>query len=160
VKETHGRLPKQPKTLLDLDALRADTPGCANVIHFNNAGCGLLPSAVLRVMLDQLELEARIGGYEAAAAQEAEVRAFYDATAELSNARPANVASAPSATHAHSSALSSIPFESGEVILTTRNDFISNQIAFLSLRKRLGINLPPKLRRSLALASPKLCQRR
>ncbi len=37
--------------------------------------------------------------------------------------------------------MSAIPFERGDVILTTRNDFISNQIAFLSLRRRLGVEI-------------------
>jgi len=37
--------------------------------------------------------------------------------------------------------LSAIPFEAGDVILTTRNDFVSNQIAFLSLRKRFGVRI-------------------
>ncbi|MFD5099492.1 aminotransferase class V-fold PLP-dependent enzyme [Streptomyces albidochromogenes] len=37
--------------------------------------------------------------------------------------------------------MSSIPFESGDTILTTRDDFVSNQIAFLSLRKRFGVRI-------------------
>ncbi|MDV3222235.1 aminotransferase class V-fold PLP-dependent enzyme, partial [Intrasporangium sp.] len=61
--------------------------------------------------------------------------------AGLLNCRPENVAFASSATHAYSTALSAIPFEAGSVILTTRNDFISNQIAFLSLRKRFGVRV-------------------
>ena len=38
---------------------------------------------VLRVMIDHLELEARIGGYEASAARATEVRGFYEAIGEL-----------------------------------------------------------------------------
>ncbi|SEG99498.1 Selenocysteine lyase/Cysteine desulfurase [Nonomuraea solani] len=129
------------ETLLDVAALRADTPGCASVVHFNNAGAGLLARPVLRTMLDQLELEANIGGYEAAAAREKEVAGFYTAIAELIGARPENIAFAGSATHAYSKALSAIPFERGDVILTTRNDFISNQIAFISLRDRFGVEV-------------------
>jgi selenocysteine lyase/cysteine desulfurase len=92
-------------------------------------------------MLDHLKLEARIGGYEASAAQASAVREFYAETAALINAAPHNIAFAGSATHAYSTALSAIPFEAGDVILTTRNDFISNQIAFLSLRKRFGVTI-------------------
>jgi selenocysteine lyase/cysteine desulfurase len=129
------------ESLLDVAALRADTPGCERVVHFNNAGCGLLATPTLTAMLDHLRLEAQIGGYEASAARADGVRSFYTETAALINAKPENIAFAGSATHAYSNALSAIPFEPGDVILTTRNDFISNQIAFLSLRKRFGVTI-------------------
>lgn len=127
--------------LLDVEALRADTPGCKQVVHFNNAGCGLLAAPVLATMVDHLRLEAQIGGYEAAAARAGQVREFYAELAGLINCHPENIAFAGSATHAFATALSAIPFEAGDVILTTRNDFISNQIAFLSLRKRFGVRV-------------------
>ncbi len=92
-------------------------------------------------MVDHLELEARIGGYEAAAARVAEVRGFYTAVGDLIHSGPDNIAFAGSATHAYTKALSAIAFEPGDIILTTRNDFISNQIAFLALRKRFGIEI-------------------
>ena len=67
----------------------APTPPVASeVIHFNNAGCGLLAAPVLATMLDHLNLEARIGGYEASAARADEVREFYDETAALINCAP------------------------------------------------------------------------
>lgn len=134
-------MPAVEESLLDVEALRADTPGCANVLHFNNAGCGLLARPVLQVMRDHLDLEANIGGYEASAARAAQVRDFYAAVAELIGCGPDNIAFAGSATHAYTKALSAIPFQPGDVILTTRNDFISNQIAFLALRKRHGVEV-------------------
>jgi selenocysteine lyase/cysteine desulfurase len=126
---------------LDLDRLRADTPGCANRIHFNNAGAALMPRPVLEAMREHLELEAEIGGYEAADARQERVDDFYAATAELLGCEPRNVAFAPSATDAFARALSSIPFARGELILTTLDDYISNQIAFLSLRQRFGVEV-------------------
>lgn len=111
------------------------------MIHFNNAGCGLLAAPVANAMIGHLNLEARMGGYEAAAARAAEVRAFYTEIAALINTTPDNIAFAGSATHAYANALSSIPFQTDDVILTTRDDFVSNQIAFLSLRKRFGIRV-------------------
>jgi selenocysteine lyase/cysteine desulfurase len=116
-------------------------PGCGSVIHFNNAGCGLLARPVHRAMVEHLDLEARIGGYEAADVQAALIADFYAAVADLLGCAPGNVAFTSSATDAYSRALSAIPFESGDVVLTTRNDFISNQIAFLSLRKRFGVEI-------------------
>lgn len=111
------------------------------MIHFNNAGCGLMARPVTAVMVDHLNLEAQIGGYEASAARATEVRGFYTEIAALINTSPDNIAFAGSATHAYATALSSIPFEADDVILTTRDDFISNQIAFLSLRKRFGVRI-------------------
>ncbi|MEZ0064108.1 selenocysteine lyase/cysteine desulfurase [Streptacidiphilus sp. MAP12-20] len=131
----------EAEPLLDLAALRADTPGCDSVIHFNNAGCGLTARPVLRAMLGHLELEAHIGGYEAAAVREAEVRGFYTSLGELIGSSPDTIAFAASATHAYAKALSAIDFAPGDVVLTTRNDFISNQIAFLALRRRLGVEI-------------------
>jgi selenocysteine lyase/cysteine desulfurase len=127
--------------LLDVAALRADTPGCDRVIHFNNAGCGLMPRSVLDAQVDHLSLEATIGGYEASALRAAAVADFYAATADLIGARAEEIAFASCATAAYSKALSAIPFAPGDVILTTRNDFISNQIAFLALRKRCGVEI-------------------
>jgi selenocysteine lyase/cysteine desulfurase len=126
---------------LDLDRLRAETPGCVNRIHFNNAGAGLMPAPVLETMKDYLELEAELGGYEAADARAEAIQDFYAATAELLGCQARNIAFATNATDAFARALSSIPFVRGDLILTTRDDYISNQIAFISLRKRFGVEV-------------------
>jgi selenocysteine lyase/cysteine desulfurase len=126
---------------LDLDRLRADTPGSSRRIHFNNAGAALPPRPVLEATIAHLELEAEIGGYEAAEERREEIADFYAATAELLGCDSRNVAFASSATDAFARALSSIAFARGDVILTTRDDYISNQIAFLSMRKRFGVDV-------------------
>ena len=126
---------------LDLERLRAETPGCAGRIHLNNAGAALMPALVLETMTDYLRAEAELGGYETAAARRNEIEDFYTATAQLLGCEPRNVAFAPSATEAYARALSSVPLERGDIILTTRDDYISNQIAFISLRKRFGVEV-------------------
>jgi len=126
---------------LELDRLRAETPGCAHRIHFNNAGAGLMPVPVFETMTAYLELEAELGGYEAADARSEAIDDFYVSTAQLLGCEARNIAFAPNATDAFARALSSIPFVAGDVILTTRDDYISNQIAFFSLRKRFGVDV-------------------
>lgn len=125
----------------NIDQLRTDTPACSHKIHLNNAGASLQPAPVLAAVLQHLELESQLGGYEAGDAKAAEVAGFYTAVARLLHAQPRNIAFAASATDAYAKALSSIPWRVGDVILTTENDYSSNQIAFLSLQKRLGVRL-------------------
>ena len=107
----------------------------------NNAGSALMPEPVVRVIQDHITLESRIGGYEAAEAREDAVQAAYQSVAELIGARPENIAFTESATASCMQALSSIPFERDDVILTTRNDYASNQIQFLSLQARMGVRI-------------------
>jgi selenocysteine lyase/cysteine desulfurase len=122
-----------------LAQLRRDTPGAANRLHFNNAGAALMPRPVFDAIREHLELEMAIGGYEAAASMRRESRAFQDSVATLIGAQPHQIAYATNATDAFNKALSSIPFERGDVLLTTRNDYVSNQIAFLELGRRFGV---------------------
>ncbi len=120
---------------------RADTPGCAERIHLNNAGAALMPAPVLRAVQDHLALEGRIGGYEAADARQDAVQGAYLAVADLVGANLANIAFTENATVSHLQALSAIPFAPGDAILTTRNDYASHQIQFLSLQARLGVRV-------------------
>ena len=100
-----------------------------------------MPKCVLDTIQQHLELEAQIGGYEAAAEREEEVSGAYEHVARLVGARARNIAFTENATAAYTQALSSIPFEPDDVILTTRNDYVSNQIQFLALQARLGLKV-------------------
>ncbi len=125
----------------EIQQLRNETAGTKNVIHLNNAGSGLMPDIVTRAQLEYIQLESEIGGYEAAALQADTIGGFYEQAAILLNCKPASIAFTASATDAFTRALSSIPFKEGDVILTDRDDFVSNQIQFLSLQKRMGIKI-------------------
>ena len=47
---------------------RSDTPGCARLVHLNNAGAALVPRPVRDAVAGHLALEEEVGGYEAAEA--------------------------------------------------------------------------------------------
>jgi selenocysteine lyase/cysteine desulfurase len=120
---------------------RNDTPGCANQIHLNNAGAGLMPRSVLDAIVGHLNREADFGAYESADDAEAAVSAAYANVAKILGAQPRNVAVVENSTVAFFQALSAFDFQPGDVIVTTRNDYISNQLAYLSLAKRRGIEV-------------------
>ncbi len=125
----------------EIAAFRNDTDGCKNVIHLNNAGAGLMPNVVTQSILEHIKLESQIGGYEASALRADAIQQFYVQAGKLFNCKASNIAFTASATDSYTRALSSIPFQSGDVILTDNDDFISNQIQFLSLQKRFGIRI-------------------
>lgn len=126
---------------MNIDALRDDTPGCTSRIHLNNAGAALMPQPVIDRIKSYIDLEAETGGYEAQAASSEAVDAAYRAIATLLGARERNIAFTENATASYAQALSSIAFKKGDVLLTTRHDYSSNQIQFLALRKRYGIEV-------------------
>ncbi|MFI5173201.1 MAG: aminotransferase class V-fold PLP-dependent enzyme, partial [Chitinophagales bacterium] len=126
---------------MNIDALRNDTPGCRTKIHFNNAGCSLHPQPVVDTVINYLKQESLTGGYELAAEKADEINGFYSSAATLFNCKPENIAFVNNATDGFSKALSSIRFKKDDVILTTINDYVSNQIQFLSLEKRYGIKI-------------------
>jgi selenocysteine lyase/cysteine desulfurase len=120
---------------------RADTPGCATRLHLNNAGAALMPRPVLDAVQAHITREAELGGYEAADEARERVAAVYDAVARVIGARGANIAIVENATTAFALALSSFDFRPGDVIVTTRNDYVSNQLMYLSLSRRLGVEV-------------------
>ena len=71
---------------------RAETPGTSYVIHFNNAGAGLMPSPVMDAVIEHLQLEQDFGGYEAAARAQPLIERTYKAVAQLLNAHPDEIA--------------------------------------------------------------------
>ncbi len=126
---------------LDIDRLRADTPACADLIHFNNAGASLMPLPAYRAMLDHLELEQRIGGYEAAARAQPALDDFYTAFADLLNCQPGEIAYVENATRAWDMAFYSLPLKEGDRILTAEAEYVSNFLGFLHQARRRGLQI-------------------
>lgn len=127
--------------MLNINQIRQDTPNCLNLIHFNNAGCSLHTTRVVQVMKDYLDQEAATGGYELAAHRAQDIKAFYTETARMIQAQAHNIAFATSCTEAYTKVLSSIPFKKGDIILTSDDDYASNQLCFLSLQTRMGVKI-------------------
>jgi selenocysteine lyase/cysteine desulfurase len=126
---------------LDLARWRADTPGCTARVHLNNAGAALVPRVVADAVTRHLALESTLGGYEAGDAMAGAVADAYAAVGRLVGARAKNIALVQSSTIAFTQALTAFDFGPGDAILTTRNDYASNQITYLSLARRRGIEI-------------------
>ena len=123
---------------IDVAKARAETAGCEGIVHLNNAGAALMPDVVLRTVVEHLELEARIGGYEAAAREDDRVEAVYDSVARLLCCSRDEVAIVENATRAWDMAFYSFDFQPGDRILTCGTEYASNYIALLQVAKRTG----------------------
>jgi selenocysteine lyase/cysteine desulfurase len=134
--ETHA-----PVVLRELSRWRADTPGCAHRNHLNNAGAGLMPRPVIEAITNHIRLESEIGGYEAEAARQGAIDAVYDEIGALVAAPARNMAIVANATAGFVQSMSAFDLKRGDVIVTSRCDYVSYQITFLSLAKRLGVEI-------------------
>jgi len=92
-------------------------------------------------MLRYLALEQELGGYEAADAQVENIEASYAAMARLLGTKPRNVGLMQNSTVAFAQAISAFDFGPGDVVLTSRSDYASNQIMYLSLARRRGVQI-------------------
>jgi len=96
----------------EFDVHRAprETPGCENVIHFNNAGANLMPQPVLDAVSNHLHLEA-------VKREREKTERVYTAAAELIGCTPEEIAVVENATRAWDMAFYSIPFAGESVNL-------------------------------------------
>ena len=126
---------------IDIKRIRNETPGCTDVLHFNNAGASLPPQAVYQAVTDHLKLESRLGGYEAEEQEQEKLNRFYPAFARLLSCDPDEIAFVENATRAWDMVFYAIPFNPGDRILTAQAEYASNYLAFLQVAKRKNIKI-------------------
>jgi len=126
---------------LDVERIRAETPGCAHVLHRNAAGSSLPSRRTLDATLDHLRLEAEIGGYEAADRARPVLDGFYPSIATLIGAEPGEIAYVENATRGWDLAFYSLDFKPGDRILTCVSEYSSNYISYLQVAKKTGAEI-------------------
>ncbi|MFZ8926627.1 MAG: aminotransferase class V-fold PLP-dependent enzyme, partial [Candidatus Nanopelagicales bacterium] len=130
---------------LDVAALRADTPGCANVTHLNNAGSALPPRVVTDTMVEHLRREEQVGGYEAHAEARDRVAGVYASVGELVHVSLERVALVESATVAWDRGLQAIAFSdpilAGDRMLVSGSEYASNVLPLLQIAQRTGASV-------------------
>ena len=131
--------------MIDIEAVRSDTAACEEILHFNNAGASLMPRPVLDAVCQHLQMENRIGGYEAERRAQDELNAFYSEFAQLLNASPDEIAYVENATRAWDMAFYGLPLSEGDRVLTHGSEYASNYLALLqqAKRRKLHIDLIP-----------------
>jgi cysteine desulfurase / selenocysteine lyase len=127
--------------VIDLERVRADTPGVEHVVHLNNAGSALPPRQVVDAVVEHLQREAEIGGYEAAAERKDRWEHTYDALALLLGADRDEIAVVENATRAWDMAFYAFAFQPGDRILTGRAEYASNWIALKHVTDRTGASI-------------------
>ena len=127
--------------MIDVPSLRADTPACERIVHFNNAGASLMPEPVYRTVVDHIKLERDIGGYEAETQATDDLSAFYDNFSALLGVAADEVAYVENATRAWDMAFYALPLVRGDRILTHESEYVSNYLGFLHHAKTRGIEI-------------------
>ena len=118
---------KQPLTEAQVQLLRAATPGCQQVIHFNHSGASLPSQATVAAMVEQLTREANQGPMEAAAQGESWLENARNTAARLINGPASSIAFSSSGSAAWGMAFSALgPWKPGERILVGRHEWGGN----------------------------------
>ena len=127
--------------MIDIEEVRADTPACSSVLHFNNAGASLMPVPVFEALQKVLRDENNVGGYEAERRAQDDIAAFYTEFAALLNASPDEIAYVENATRAWDMAFYGLALEPGDRVITHGSEYASNYLALLQQSKRRGFEI-------------------
>jgi selenocysteine lyase/cysteine desulfurase len=127
---------------LDIEMLRAATPGCATSVHFNHAGASLMSEATLAVVTEQLRREALYGPHEASVAVQGRLDQARADAARLLNAKAAEIAFTPSGSAGWGLAFAALPpLQAGDRILVGRHEWGGNLATMQRAAARAGARI-------------------
>ena len=131
--------------MIDIEKIRAETPGIEFSTHLLACGSSLMPNNVVDAITQHTQLEALMGGYEAEAKKADELNNIYDIVAKHIGANSYEIALMENSTVAWSHAFYALPLNSGSKILTSEAEYAANYVAFLQRAKRdnLTIDIVP-----------------
>ena len=127
--------------MIDIEKIRAETPGIEFSTHLLACGSSLMPQRVVDVILEHTQLEALMGGYEAEAKKIDDLNKIYDVVAEHIGANSNEIALMENSTVAWSHAFYALPLKSGSRILTSEAEYAANYVAFLQRAKRDNLTI-------------------
>lgn len=129
--------------MIDLAAVRVDTPACHRGVFLDSAGSSLPPVQVLDEVIGHLRREAEVGGYVAYDERRADLVAGYDVLASLLGCEPDEVAFTDSATRAWLAAFDAVPLAAGDRVLVTEVEYGGNAIPLLRRAAEVGATVSP-----------------
>ena len=124
--------------MIDLERVRADTPGAAGQVFLDSAGSSLPPTPVLDTVVGHLRREAEVGGYRAAEERAGELDAVKRSLGTLLGADPATIALTDSATRSWVQFFYAVPLRAGDRVLCSEVEYASNAIAALQRAAATG----------------------
>ncbi|MEV4316442.1 aminotransferase class V-fold PLP-dependent enzyme [Actinocrispum sp. NPDC049592] len=125
--------------MIDLGAVRADTPGCHDLIFLDNAGSSLPPAPVLAAVQSHLAREAVVGGYRAAAERRSSLEEGYSVLASLLGCSPTEVAFTDSASRSWLLAVDALGLQPGDRALVPEVEYHSNALALMNLGVSISV---------------------
>ena len=131
--------------MIDIEKIRAETPGIEFSTHLLACGSSLMPNNVVDAITQHTQLEALMGGYEAEAKKADELNNIYNIVAKHIGANSHEIALMENSTVAWSHAFYALPLNPGSKILTSEAEYAANYVAFLQRAKRdnLTIDIVP-----------------
>lgn len=127
---------------MNIDALRAATPGCATITHFNNASCTLPSQETLEIITGHLEREALYGPSEMGVAVAEEIQQARASAATLLGAGVDEIALTGSGSQGWGLAFAAMPpLRAGDRVLVGMHEWGGNLSTLHQAARRAGARI-------------------